>query len=53
MIPEGIDARLRIAPVLPGSLYDVKISEEIAFISIDDEVVRFGNGLQNFIDTTI
>jgi len=53
LIPDGIDARLRIAPVVPGSLNDVKISEEIAFISTDDDVVRSGNGLQNFIDTTI
>jgi hypothetical protein len=53
LIPDGIDARLRIAPVVPGSLNDVKISDEIAFISTDDDVVRSGNGLQNFIDTTI
>lgn len=54
LIPDGFpEARLRVAPVVAGNLDDVRLSDEIAFLSEDDGVVRSGNGLENFIETTI
>lgn len=53
LIPRGFDDRLRIAPLVSGDLGDAILSDEIAFLSMDDDQVRSGNGLENFIETTI
>lgn len=36
-----------------GSLDEVRLSDEVAFFSEDDGMVRSGNGLENFVETKI
>lgn len=52
-VPEGSAQRLRIAQLIRGSLSDVKLASEIAFMCVDEGVVRSGNGLENFVETEI
>lgn len=53
LIPDSSDICLRVAPVIQGTIDDVRLSDEIAFTSDDDGVVRTGVGLDSFIRTEI
>lgn len=53
LMPENGENCLRIAAVKSGTLDDVQLSNEIAFLSSDDGEVRAGLGLDFFIKTKI
>lgn len=53
LVPDSLNVHLRIASIKDGSFDDIRLSEEIAFASTDDDVVRVGFGLDSFIRTEI